>query len=269
MKTKSVQIYPNNTFIIAANSYSKYNALSIQPKDTCDFSLKTNKNKRLSFKGLNNVLDSNLEIKVLEGVKPEFVKKVEVMIQNFPKKLLKELKDANFKVIISKTLTDAYNSEHITDFRVFKNEFLNPKGSFAATYYQGYKKNNFFVFADKPSLQDMYLPGIVNHELCHGIESSRNLCRNNDILKAIKSDTKQIIEQKKLNNLSFIDRQIILKYFYSKDAESPLSEMISDALAWKIPGGGCYGSGMIANESNENLIPGLFQNLSKKLDDIL
>lgn len=269
MEIKSHNSYSLNNSSLKKQSFNRFCTPPLK-QDSYTVSLKSNKAKNIvSFSGLMDALKPKLEIQILDGVTQKFVDKVSTQINDFPSKFLRELKKANFKVVLSPTLSDAYSSQKVFDANVFKTEFMNPKGTLGATYYEGINGKNFFAFAEKPPFSDKYMEGIVNHELSHGIDGVKELNKNQEVLIAIKKDIAENIKERKLDKLNPIDRKIASKYFFNKDAHAPLSEMISDTLAWKQKGGGCYGSGLIEGESNPNLVSYLFPNLSKKLDEIL
>lgn len=219
----------------------------------------------VSFKGLFHAETKMPEIQVLPRVSDEFVKKVTQKISEFSPSWLKQLKNEGFKIVLAPSLTEGYTSQKVFDADMLQAEMTNPFGTHAATYFNKQLKKAFIVFADKKAASPEFIPGIVNHELAHGISDIKDMHHNPKILSAIKKDVSEIVSQKKLDRLSEAERKLVSSYFFNSKANSPTKEMIADAIAWQSKGGGCYGSGLIEGIHNPNLIRDLFPNLTATL----
>lgn len=223
---------------------------------------------KVSFAGFNNLFNKSSdlipEVKILPGVNNDFVSKTIKQINEFSQEWLKKFKNNNYKIILSPTLSDAYESQKVFDQEVKKIEKINPKGILSATY-SGNK--NFFVFCDKPPYSDKFSREIVNHELSHGVVNISGLDNNQQILELIKKDVDLMIKERKLEKLSSKEREMISHYFFNKEAHLPIDDIIADVYAWN-KGAGCYGSGLVMDVTNPKLMTDLFPNLSNKLKTI-
>lgn len=223
-----------------------------------------------TFKGASDVFERTSktmpEIEVLDGVSQDFVSRITKQIGEFPQKWLTKLRNEGYQIILSPTLTEVYAKKHIFDPSVFSAELQNPKGTLATTCSKSGK--NFFVFCDKPPRSDTYMDKIVNHELSHGVTDILGLAKNADYLKAIQEDINLISKNRKLNRLTEKERLLASHFFFNKNASFPVDEIIADCIAWQQNSGGCYGSGLVLDVKNPNLIPNLFPTLSAKVRNL-
>ncbi len=227
--------------------------------------------KEISFKGVEGLFKKapNLfpKIEILPGVSDDFVTKITRQISEFSPEWLKEFKNNNYKIILSPTFSDAYKSQKVFDSAIEKFEKQNPKGTLGVTYSEGKFGKNFFVFCDKPPYSNIFMRNITNHELSHGVVNIKELDKNNQTLKAIKKDVDLIIKERKLDKLTAAERQMISYYFFNPYAHLPIDEIIADVYAWN-QGGGCYGSGLVMNVKNPDLMKNIFPNLSEYLKTV-
>ena len=227
--------------------------------------------RKISFKGLEGLFKTspNLvpKIEILPKVSDDFVSKATRQISEFSAEWLKKFRSNNYKVILSPNFSNAYKSQGVFDPTIEFFEKQNPKGTLGVTYSQGWFGKNFFVFCDKPPYSNMFMPNIVNHELSHGVVNIAGLDKSNKILELIKKDVELIIKERKLDKLSPIERQMVSHYFFNKNAYLPIDEIAADVYAWN-KGKGCYGSGLVMDIQNPNLMKNLFPNLSEYLKSV-
>lgn len=230
--------------------------------------------RNISFRGLEKlfVISPDFskpipQIEVLSGVSNDFASKVTKQVHKFPIRWLQKFKDNNYKIILSPTFSDAYKSQKVFDPSVEMFERQNPKGTLGVTYSEGKSGKNFFVFCDKPPYSNIFMPSIVNHELSHGVVNIKELDKNSKTLELIKKDVGLIIQERKLDELTPAERKMVSHYFFNNNAYLPIDEIIADMYAWN-QGVGCYGSGLVMNVQNPNLMKNLFPNLSRYLKTI-
>lgn len=229
------------------------------------------KNNIVSFNGIQGLFKTSPNnvprIEILPNVSDDFVSRATKQINEFSSDWLKKFKNANYKIILSPTYSDAYKSQQVFDPAVEYFEKQNPKGTLGVTYCEGKFGRNFFVFCDKPPYSDKFMKSIVNHELSHGVENILGLDKNKQVLELIQKDINAIIQEHKLDKLNSSERQMVSHYFFNKNAHLPIDEIIADTYAWN-KGAGCYGSGLVMGIVNPDLIKNLFPNLSRYLKAI-
>ena len=257
----------NNTILYTG---AKFTA---QPKYRIANSLQTDvfQKSNLSFKGVQGLFKTAPELmpklEILPNVSDNFVTKITRQISEFSPEWLKKFKTENYKIILSPTFSDAYKSQRVFDPAVEYFERMNPIGTLGVTYSEGKFGKNFFVFCDKPPFSNLYMPSIVNHELSHGIVNISGVDKSPKTLEMIKKDVELMIRKKKLDSLTPDERTMISHYFFNKNAYLPVDELATDVYAWN-KGGGVYGSGLILDVNNPNLMTELFPNLSGYLKNI-
>jgi hypothetical protein len=228
--------------------------------------------KPVTFKGAEDAFQRTSkvmpEIEVLDGVSKDFVSRITKQIGEFPQKWLTKLKNESYQTVLSPTFIDAYTKKRVFDSDIFAAEFHNPKGTLGVTYADYSGDKNFFVFCDKPPYSDKYMSGVVNHELSHGVVNVLGLDKNAEYLKAIQKDVELIAKNRKLDKLTETERLLVSHYFFNQNASFPIDEIIADCIAWQQKGGGCYGSGLVLDVKNPNLIPNLFPTLSAKVKNL-
>ena len=256
----------NNTII---NRYKRLNEKTPQKSGTDTNVLK--KRRNTSFKGIEGLFKTNPELvpqlEILPSVSDNYITRITKQISNFSREWLKKFKSEGYKIILTPKFTDAYKAERVFDPAVEYFERINPKGTLGVTYAQGKFGKNFFAFCDKPPFSDIYMPSIVNHELSHGIVNIKGIDKSQKTLELLKKDVDLLIKNNKLNKLSQNERDMLFQYFFKKNAYLPVDEIAADVCAWNR-GGGIYGSGMVLNVNNHNLMTETFPNLSKYLKDI-
>ncbi len=269
-----MKITNNNAILYTGKKFDK----QIKPTNANADNLKADTFQRsnsvsdnLSFHGFQFLFkkSQNLipKIEVLPKVRDDYASRVTKQINNFSPQWLKKFKDENYKIIISPTLSEAYKSQKVFDPMVEFFEKTNPKGTLGVTYSEGISGKNFFVFCDKAPYSDMYLPSVVNHELSHGIVNISGTDKNPKTFEMIKKDIESILNNKKLDKLSKEEKRMISHYFFNKNAYLPIDEIAADVIAWNN-GGGAYGSGLVLDIINPNLMKELFPNLSEYLKTI-
>lgn len=234
---------------------------------------KLTRNKNISgmynfdtFEKLKPTINDNTpEINILQNVRESYVSIVKNTIREFPQNWIEKFKQEGYKIIISRTLKEAYNAEKIIDKNIEKAERENPFGTLGVTYWSKFGKK-FFVFCDKPPYSDKAIKNIVFHEFSHGVVNSLNLDLNKSIKKFIKNDLKNIKKNKILNSLSSSENQLI-SHFLFREKEIPVREIIADTHAWQ-KGAGLYGSGLYTGKYNPNLMKTLFPELNNFLQNI-
>ena len=227
--------------------------------------------KEVSFSGIKDIFckkpDDKLPINVVGNIRLDFIEKIKNNIKNFPQYWQNIFKENNYKIILSPTLSDAYKSQNVFDPIIDFFEKQNPRGTLGCTYSEGKFGKNFFAFCDKPPASDVFMSGIVNHELSHGVVNVSGLDKKGRTLELIKKDVALIEKEAKLKNLDSNEKQMISHYFFNSNAYLPVDEIIADIYAWNN-GGGCYGSGLVFGVKNPDLLKHLFPNLNSFLSKL-
>ena len=225
----------------------------------------------ISFKSLEGLFKKtpNLvpSVEIMPRVNNDFISRATVQISRFPSRWLRRFKDENYKIILSPTLVDAYKSQRVFAPNIIRFERENPLGTLGATCSEGKAGKNFFVFCDKPPYSDIYMRGIVNHELSHGVVNITGFDKSQTAHALIRKDVEQILNEHKLDGLSRDERLLVSHYFFNPNAYLPKDEIIADTYAWN-KGGGCYGSGLVLDVNNPSLMKNLFTNLSDYLKSL-
>ncbi len=226
--------------------------------------------RKISFSGIKHDTFESLikpKIKVLPGVSDNYVKNVQKEISTFPKEWLKKFNENGYEIILSKNFSQAYKSKRVYDPAIEIFEQQNPRGTLGVTYSEGASGKNFFVFCDKPPYSNKYMANIVTHELSHGVVNTTELDKNPQVIKLIEKDIQSAISERKFDKMSSEEKQMISHYFFNKNAYLPIDEIIADTYAW-TKGKGCYGSGLVMDIYNPNLMINLFPNLADYLKTI-
>lgn len=207
-----------------------------------------------------------IPVKIVGDVSQDFIKNISKQIDGFPQRWLDLFRENNYKIVLSKNMTDAYKAKGVHSSIVEQTEKRNPQGTLGITYNNIQNRLfNFFCFCDKPPLSDIYMQNIVNHEFGHGVCNIKKLDSDSKFKKALIDDLREIQTQKKLDSLNESERKIVSHYFFNEKAYLPVDEIIADLFAWQQKGGGCYGSTLILDKENKNLMPYLFPNLNKAI----
>ncbi len=268
-----MKITDNNIILY---TYTKFNNIESKHRiannlQTDIFQRSNSASNSLSFKGIQGLFKKapNLvpQIEILPKVSDDFVSNTTKQISKFSQEWLKKFKTEGYKIILTPTFSDAYKSQGVLDPVVEYFEKTNPKGTLGVTYSEGKFGKNFFAFCDKPPYSNRYMPSIINHELSHGIVNISKVDKDQKTLEIIKKDVELIIKERKLDKLSPNERMMISHYFFNKNAYLPVDELAADVYAWN-KGGGVYGSGLVLDVNNPNLMTKLFPNLSKYLNTI-
>ena len=230
------------------------------------------KSCKVSFKGLEGVFKTFPaifpKVEVLPGVKDSFVSQITKEISKFPNDWLRKFKKENYDIVISPTVSKAYEAKNVFDPVVEFSETQNPNGILGVTYnYITLNNKNFFTFCDKTPYTDKYMKNIVNHELSHGVVNIAKIDRDKKTFDILKKDVNEIIKERKLDKLTLNERKLTSKYFFNKNAYMPIDEIAADVFAWNN-GAGFYGSGLAMNVENPKLMKNLFPNLSEYLKTI-
>lgn len=202
------------------------------------------------------------EITVLDGVSAEYENNIKDRINKFPKKMLKTLKNKNFKIILSPTIIKAYESQNVCNPLIEFYEKEKPKETLSSTYSD--KEKNFIVFCDKPPYSNKYMNNIVNHELSQGVVKCLELDKSPVIKDVFEKDIESI---KKENNLKSKEKYFLSHYILKTDPILSYDEILADICAWNL-GGGIYGSGLILNINNPDLMKNIFPKTSAILKEI-
>lgn len=215
-----------------------------------------------TFERTTNPITSNdMGIEVIGNVSEQVQKDFTKKIKSFPKKWLQLFKENNYKIV----LTD--NIEKICrEYNILKNKTISPTNVFGLTYTDG-KNRNFFIFSGKTPSE--HIGKVVNHEFGHGICNINHLDSDSEYRELLSSDVSGIISNRKLDKLSVEERACLSHYFFNSKASLPVDEIIADLIAWNQPDGGCYGSGLIQNNENIELMPSMFPKLFDKISSTM
>ena len=257
-----------------SNNLNTYNSTKIQNRNLT-FSKKNTaqtdvfqKSNNISFTGIQGLFKTKAnnipQIEILPRVSDDFISRITKQINEFSPQWLNKFKNHNYKIILAPSFADAYKSQGVFDPNIEYFEKINPKGTLGVTYSKGRFGKNFFAFCDKPPYSDIFMKSIVNHELSHGIVNISGLDKDRKTLELIKKDVELIIKDRKLDKLEPNERKLVSHYFFNNQAYLPIDEIIADVCAWN-KGSGCYGSGLVLNVQNPNLMTSLFPNLSDYL----
>lgn len=210
-----------------------------------------------------------IPVEIVGDVSQDFIKKISKQIDNFPQRWLDLFKENDYKIVLSKNITDAYKAKGVRSSLVKQSEKINPNGLLGVTHHNEQSRLfNFFCFCDKPPLSDIYMQNIVNHEFGHGLCNIKKLDSDLNFRQALIDDLGEIQTQKKLDSLSESERKLVSHYFFNKKAYLSVDEIIADLFAWQQKGGGCYGTTLILDKENKNLMPYLFPNLNEAISNL-
>lgn len=178
-------------------------------------------------------------------------------IKAFPPKWMKLFKENGYKIIITDDINKIIKENGINSFEV------NPSTTMGLTYTNKNTKQNFFCFSNK--INPKFARNIVSHEFGHGICNIEDLYNSQKMKSCLSKDIDSIIKERKLDKLSEEERKLLSKYFFQKDTNMPLDEIIADLFACSQDNSGCYGSELMLSKEHSELMPYLFPSLYEQI----
>ena len=88
-----------------------------------------------------------IPVEIVGDVSQDFIKKISKQIDNFPQRWLDLFKENDYKIVLSKNITDAYKAKGVHSSIVEQTEKRNPQGTLGITYNNIQNRLfNFFCF---------------------------------------------------------------------------------------------------------------------------